>query len=219
MVKKRALTLIVSSALLLGALAPSVVAQTAEPDAATTEESVMISQEELDSILARLADLAARVEALELGEAVMVPEVPTASLPAAPVAKGDAGRRFAELQPDPRRARVAWRDRASDEAGYRLYARRIYCAPEPGVDPETLLEADDFAEQYTDYVRVGKAAADTTALRAVHDRITKKLPPQPRPRYGSGEMYELSVAAFNKAGESERVPLATFITTPEWLCP
>jgi hypothetical protein len=32
-------------------------------------------------------------------------------------------------------------------------------------------------------------------------------------------MYELSVAAFNESGESERIPLATFITTPEWLCP
>jgi hypothetical protein len=114
---------------------------------------------------------------------------------------------------------VAWRDRASDEAGYRLYARRIVCAPEPGADADAVLEVDDFSEQYADYVRVGKAAADETVFRAVHERITRKLTPPPRPRYGSGEMYELSVAAFNEAGESERVPLATFITTPEWLCP
>jgi len=214
MVTRRALTVIVGAALLLGTVAPSALAQTDEPEAATSEPMVMISQAELDSMLARLADLAARVEALELAEAVLVPDVP-----AAPVARGDAGRLFAERQPDAQRARVAWRDLATDEAGYRLYARRVFCAPVPGVDAEAILDEDDFAEQYADYVRVGKAAADATAFRAVHEPIRRKLTPPPRPPYGSGEMYELSVAAFNEVGESERVPLATFITTPEWRCP
>ena len=214
MVTRRVLTVFVSAVLLRGAIAPSAIAQADEPEAATSGPMVTISQAELDSIRAELADLAARVAALEQAAADSVPEVPTG-----PVAKGDAGRRFAERQPDARRARVAWQDRASDEAGYRLYGRRIFCALDPGADPDAPLDVEDFVEAYSDYVRVGKVAADETRYRAVHRRILENLPAQPRPRYGSGEMYELSVAAFNEAGESERVPLATFITTPEWRCP
>lgn len=214
MVTRRVLTVSVSAALLLGALTPSALAQTDEPEAATSEPMVTISQAELESIRAQLADLAARVEALESAAAA-----PTVDVPAAPVARGDAGRRFAELEPDPQRARVAWADRASDEDGYRLYARRVYCALDPGVEPDVPHDVDDFGEVYSDYVRVGKVAADETRFRAVHRQIEEQLPPHPRPRYGSGEMYELSVAAFNESGESERIPLVTFITTPEWLCP
>ena len=241
MVSKHSLLAFAGAVLLLGTMAPLAMAQTdeAEPDdpAATSadaspspspeptaEATVEVPQTQLDSILAQLAALTLRVEALEtaLAEAPAVDAgtPPTsAAKPKAPVATGETERRFTVRDPNPDRGLVTWRDRAKNEDGYRIYARRLYCGLKDGVEPDQALDVDDFTELRSEFVRVGKAPADATRFRPVHQQVRAKLPPVPGQQYGSGEIYELYATAFNEAGESKRVLVGTYITTPEFLCP
>jgi hypothetical protein len=146
-------------------------------------------------------------------------EAPEAAAPRAPRATGDTDARFTVRDPNPRRGLVTWRDRADDEDGYRMYAKRVYCGLVEGADPSEALGTDDFTRLRSDFVRVGRADADATEFRPNHQRIRERLPEIPGQQYGSGEIYELYAAAFNGAGESKRVLVGTYITTPEFMCP
>lgn len=155
----------------------------------------------------------------DTAEVPEVAEAPAATTPRAPRATGQTDARFTVRDPDPDRGLVTWKDRASDEDGYRIYARRIYCGLVPGADPNQPLDTDDFTQRRSRFVRVGKVAADAEQYRPVHQNVRQKLPEIPGQQYGSGEIYELYSAAFNEAGESKRVLVGTYITTPEFMCP
>jgi hypothetical protein len=154
----------------------------------------------------------------EMTEAPKTPE-PKSVKPKAPKATGNTDARFTVRDPDPDRGLVKWRDRATNEDGYRLYAKRVYCALADGVEPNQLHDREDFTQVRSKFVRVGKTDADATRFRPVHQKIRAKLPEIPGQQYGSGEIYELYSAAFNEAGESKRVLVGTYITTPEFMCP
>ena len=232
MVNKRSLLAVAGAVLMLGSVAPFALAQSPEPSpAAETEVTadvspapmVELSQEQYDDILAQLADLAARVESLEVAlagkdEPAAKPRKSTAK-PKAPVATSETEPRFTVRDPNPDRGLVTWRDRATNEDGQRIYARRVFCGLNPGADANEALGSDDFSRQRSAFVRVGKVAPDVTRFRPVHQQVTSKLPDPPGQQYGSGEIYELYVSAFNEAGESKRVLVGTYITTPEFMCP
>lgn len=244
MVSKRSFISVFGAVLMLVAMAPMALSQSA-PEApaasAPPTEDVMVSipQQELEAIRSQLAALALRVDELELlvsaapeldgtesgvaedaiVDTVDVVEGPVAIRPNAPRAKGDTSLRYADNDPDPKRGLVAWKDRASNEDGHRLYAKRVYCDLAPGANPDQALDYDDFTEVRSEFVRVGKVGADVTEFRPVHQQVRSKLPPIPGQRYGSGEIYELFVSAFNEAGESRKVMLGSYMITPEFMCP
>lgn len=146
-------------------------------------------------------------------------ETPKATKPKAPKATGETDARFTVRDPNPKRGLVTWKDRATDEDGYRLYAKRVYCGLVEGVDPNQLHDTEDFTRLRSDFVRVGKTDADASRFRPVHQKVRDRLPEISGQQYGSGEIYELYSAAFNEAGESKRVLVGTYITTPEFMCP
>lgn len=248
MVDIRSLTASAGAVLMLALLAPMALSQTvgqAPPDAVATldDSMVVIPQEELDAIHGQLAALTLRVDDIEavvgaapdagtpeegepIEDAPVVEPAPVATSapvvltkPRKPVATSDTQRHFTVHDPNHGRGLVTWTDRADDEDGYRLYAKRVYCELVPGTNPDQLHDYDDFQEARSEFVRVGKVAADATAFRPVHDQVRAKLPDIPGQQYGSGEIYQLFVAAYNEAGESRRVKVAEFITTPEFMCP
>ena len=248
MVNIRSLIAIAGAILMLALLAPMALSQTvgqAPPDAASTldDSMLVIPQEELDAIHGQLAALTLRVDDIEAvvgaapdagtpaeGEPIedtpVVEPAPVATTapvvltkPRKPVATSDTQRHFTVNDPNHSRGLVTWKDRADDEDGYRLYAKRVYCELVPGTNPNQLHDYDDFQEARSEFVRVGKVAADATAFRPVHDKVSAKLPDIPGQQYGSGEIYQLFVAAYNEAGESKRVKVGEFITTPEFMCP
>ena len=229
MVNKRSLLAIAGAVLMVRAVAPHTLAQDDDPAAdganeVPTEEvaTVELTQDQYDDIVGQLADLTARVQVLESAladQGTGTADSDSATKPKAPAATGSTEPRFTVRDPNPDRGRVTWKDRATNEDGYRIYARRVYCGLEDGADPNQALDTDDFAKTRSAFVQVGKVGADATAYRPVHQDVTAKLPAQPKPRYGSGEIYELYVAAFNEAGESKRVPVGSYITTPEFVCP
>ncbi len=224
------------------------VGQAPEAATSTLDDSMLvISQEELDAIHGQLASLTLRVDDIEAvvgttpdedsRDRVPAEEVPTDDTPVVepapvattapvvltkprkPVATSDTDRHFTVNDPNHERGLVTWKDRATDEDGYRLYAKRVYCELVPGTNPNQLHDYDDFHEARSGFVRVGKVGADATEFRPVHDKVRDKLPDIPGQQYGSGEIYQLFVAAYNEAGESKRVKVGEFITTPEFMCP
>ena len=244
MVSKRSITSGLGAILLLVAMTPMALSQSAEEaaDASTPpmhDAMVSISQQELEASRSQLAALTLRVDELEqlvvaapeMGDAEAsvaedaidastdVVEAPTAATPKAPKATGDTSLRYVDNDPNPRRGLVAWKDRAADEDGHRLYAKRVYCDLAPGVSPDQALDYEDFTEVRSEFVRVGQVGADVTEFRPVHQQVRSKLPPIPGQRYGSGEIYELFVSAFNEAGESKKVKLGSYMITPEFMCP
>ena len=240
MVSERSLISIAGAALLVATMAPLALSQSTESEpqdpapAATVEEPATAedtgtettSNPELESILEQLAALTLRVDDLEAALAVAPePVVDSAPVeadlakPKAPKASGKTALKYADNDPNPKRGLVTWKDRATDEDGYRLYAKRVYCDLAPGVSPDQALDYDDFAEVRSGFVRVGKAGADATEFRPVHKDVRAKLPPIPGQQYGSGEIYEIFAAAFNEAGESKKVKLGSYMITPEFMCP
>ncbi len=229
MVSKRSFTALAGAVLMISAMAPLALAQDTEPAADATNENpieevatVELTQAQFDDIVGQLADLTERVVVLEAALAdqdTAATGSDTDGKPKAPVATGTTEPRFTVNDPNPDRGKVTWKDRATDEDGYRLYARRVYIGLKDGIKPDQALDSDDFEEKRSAFVRVGKVGTDATAFRPVHQDVRTKLPPEPRPRYGSGELYELYASAFNDAGESERVLVGAYITTPELMWP
>lgn len=229
MVSKRSFTAIAGAVLMISVMAPLALAQDTEPAADATNENptedvatIELTQAQYDDIVGQLADLTERVVVLEAALAdrdTATNGSDTVNKPKAPVATGNTDPRFTVNDPNERRGKVTWKDRATDEDGYRIYARRVYIGLKDGVDPNQALESDDLEEKRSAFVRVGRVGADATAFRPVHQDVRAKLPPEPRPLYGSGELYELYASAFNEAGESERVLVGAYITTPELMWP
>lgn len=169
--------------------------------------------------------------------AVATPEVPdagsdggtdAATAPAAPRARGAVGTRFPAwmregLPPDEvddrNREIVRWRDRADDEDGYRIFARRGYCELRPGTDLTTNLDDRDFRRARGNVTLVDQLPADTTRYRPDHAAIDSMLPEAPPSPYSNDQFYDLYVAAYNDAGQSRRVLVGSFYLTPEFRCP
>ena len=80
----------------------------------------------------------------------------------APKATGETAARFTVRDPNPDRGLVTWKDRANNEDGYRIYAKRVYCGLVAGADPNQALDTDDFTRLQSDFVRVGKVDANAT---------------------------------------------------------
>lgn len=208
-----------------------------------SETTVDISQRDVDAILTQLATLSdqvasleGRVDGLEDGASANsdgqvdsgdgsasadgeATDATAASIPVAPRARGTVERRYTFQDPDEARGLIRWRDRSDDERGFRVYARRIFCGLKAGADPSQVLDYEDFTEQRSRFVRIATLPADATRYRPVHSAVMDELPPLPRPLYGTGAAYDLYVAAYNEAGESERTPVGSYTVTPEWFCP
>jgi hypothetical protein len=131
------------------------------------------------------------------------------SAPTAPRPRGTVEGQFAELGDDPERGLVQWRDRADDEDGYRVFARRIQCVRRQG----------EVMEEPSPWVRVARLPANAEQYRPRHDEMVSVIEPQNRRVFGSGALYEVGVAAFNEVGQSERVVVGAYITAPEYSCP
>jgi hypothetical protein len=92
---------------------------------------------------------------------------------------------------------VRWRDRADNEDGYRIYARRAYFAT-------------DCEIEFGPLVLIEELAADTRRYAPRHAAIIRRTPVDLPDAPGVLTGYELYVAAFNEAGESSRLHAGTF---------
>jgi hypothetical protein len=188
----------------------------------------------LESLEAEVTELRMRVEALESGAAPgdggdgAGTDDQAAAKPTAPRARGSVDTVFPEwmrdgLPPDQienlNRDVVRWRDRADDEDGYRVYARRGFCELKPGTNPNQALDEADFRLARGKAVRIDRLPVDTTRYRPDHAAIDAALPEMPESPYSNDQFYDLFVSAFNEAGESKRVKVASFFLTPEFRCP
>lgn len=119
--------------------------------------------------------------------------------PVAPRRLSAGGRRqFAPLPAqDPEPGLVRWRDRANNEDGYRVYARRSY-----------FTESCEVARG--PWVAIEELPADTSRYAPRHARMIRLTPVDLPDAPGRLTSYELYVSAFNEAGESERVRMGTF---------
>jgi heat shock protein HslJ len=186
----------------------------------------------IEQLRAEVSELRARVDALEAttgaegdaaGEATS-----TGSTPTVPRARGSVETTFPawmreglppEQVDDRNREVVRWRDRADDEAGYRVYARRGYCELRPGTDVNQPLDDGDFRRARTAAVLIDELPAGTTRYRPDHVAIDDALPAAPDSPYSNDQFYDLSVAAYSDAGESRKVLVGSFYLTPEFRCP
>ena len=121
---------------------------------------------------------------------------------------GTVERQFAELGEDPNRGLARWRDKADDEDGYRVYARRIGCAVKGG----------SLVEKPSGWVRLATLPPNAAEYRPRHLQVEAKIPAQSPRGVGTGSLYELAVAPFNQAGEAKRTVVAAYFTTPEYSC-
>ena len=130
-----------------------------------------------------------------------------------------------ELRPESERSEernretATWTDRADDETGFRVYARRGYCQLKPSADPAAELTGEDFRKARAEAVLVDEVAADTTSYRPDHAAIDAALPAAPESPYSNDQFYDLLVAAVNDVGESRAVRVASWFLTPEFNCP
>lgn len=196
-----------------------------EPDLATVVAL-------LEALRAEVSELRSRVDALEAtatedgGSQAGGNE--RASKPTAPKSRGKVKTQFPDwmregLPPDQiedlNREVVRWRDRSDDEDGFRVYARRGFCELRPGSDPNQPLGDDDFRRSRTKAVLIDELPADTNRYRPDHSAIDAALPEVAESPYSNDQFYDLYVAAFNDAGETKRVRVASFFLTPEFRCP
>ncbi len=196
-----------------------------EPDLATVVAL-------LEALRAEVSELRSRVDELEAsattdggsradgGERVRKPK--------APKSQGKVRTQFPDwmrdgLPPeqieDLNREVVRWRDRSDDEDGFRVYARRGFCELRPGSDPNQPLEEDDVRRSRTKAVLIDELPADTNRYRPDHAAIDAALPEVPESPYSNDQFYDLYVAAFNDAGETKPVRVASYFLTPEFRCP
>jgi hypothetical protein len=127
--------------------------------------------------------------------------------PAAPLRLSAGARRLFDPRPaeDGEPGVVRWRDRADNEDGYRVYARRSY-----------FTEACDIARG--PWVRIGELPPDTVRYEPRHARLIRLTPVDLPEAPGKLTSYELYVSSFNEAGESERVRMGTFQKERGFFC-
>ncbi len=196
----------------------------AQPDIATVVAL-------LEALRAEVRDLRLRVETLEAdqdpdggtGDPTSETTTPTAPRPRQSVETAFPDWMRDGLPPDQvankNREVVRWRDRAGDEAGYYVYARRGHCELRPGTDPQQDLDEADFRLVRTRAELVDRLPADSTRYRPDHQAIDDGLPEVPVSPYSNDQFYDLYVSAFNDAGESRQVLVGSFFLTPEFRCP
>jgi heat shock protein HslJ len=173
---------------------------------------------QLDTQAAAIAGLIVRVANLERSDSVgngssgdgSSGGSTKATKPKGPRVAGEVERQFAEQGADPERGLVAWEDRADDESGYNVHARRIQCVRRKG----------NIVERPSDWVRIDRVAADTEQYRPVHADVNDNVEAQiTDPLLGRGALYEVAVSAFNDAGKSKKKLVGAYFTTPEYGCP
>jgi heat shock protein HslJ len=138
----------------------------------------------------------------------------------------DEFRPEAERKDNKNRETVRWRDRAANEDGYRVYARRGYCVLKPGVDPDGELNTNTYSDADSDFMLMRDAAeriralpANTKQFRPKHEAISEALPEKPVSPYSNDEFYDVLVSAYNSTGESKKVLVGSYFLTPEFNCP
>jgi hypothetical protein len=128
--------------------------------------------------------------------------------PATPGTRGATGiRAVPPFEPDPLGGDIVWRDLATNEDGYRIYARRQWF--------------DDDCDLVTGpYVLVDTLPADTRRYDPRHNRILRAAPIPASAQEGPGSItqYRLYVSAFNDAGETPRVFVGGFFIGLDAFC-
>ena len=196
-----------------------------EPDIATV---VML----LEALHAEVGELRSRVDALESAPAAdggtRDGGSKRAAKPKAPQSRGKVTTQFPawmregvppEQIENLNREIVRWRDRSGNEDGFRVYARRGFCQLKPGTDPNQALDDGDFRRSRTKAILIDELPASTTRYRPDHSAINAALPEAPQSPYSNDQFYDLSVSAYNDAGETKRVRVGSFYLTPEFRCP
>lgn len=186
----------------------------------------------LEALRLEVGELRSRVDALEATTAskdgAKQGGNKRAAKPAAPRARGEVRTQFPAWMLDGvppeqienlNREVVRWRDRSDNEDGFRVYARRGFCQLKPGADPNQPLDEEDFRVTRGKAVRIDRLPAGTTSYRPDHAAIDAALPAMPQSPYSNDQFYDLYVSAFDDAGESKRVHVASFFLTPEFRCP
>lgn len=194
----------------------------------------------LESMQAQVGSLEARLVALE-GDGAASPDSPGGpatvvgklTAPKAPKAKGgkvttkfpdwmrDEFRPESERSDDKNRELVQWtKGKGGAAEGFRVYARRGFCALKPGVDASQALDPDkDFTTKTGKAVLIDELAAGTKRYRPKHDDINATLAAAPESPYSNDQYYDLLVSAYNAKGESARTKVGSFYLTPEFSCP
>lgn len=100
---------------------------------------------------------------------------------------------------------VRWRDRADNEDGYRVYARRAYFAP-------------DCSIELGPFVLIEELPANRGRYDPRHAAIIRRTPVDLPEAPGTLTGYQLYVAAWNEAGESQRVQVGSFSRERGFFC-
>jgi hypothetical protein len=128
--------------------------------------------------------------------------------PATPGSRGAVGiRTVPPFEPDPLDGDIVWRDHATNEDGYRLYARRQWF--------------DSDCEIATGpYVIIDTLPPDSRRYTPRHNRILRMAPIPASAEEGPGAItqYRLYVSAFNEAGETPRVFVGGFFVGLDAFC-
>jgi len=178
----------------------------------------------------QVAALDARISTLEGGDGEGTTAEPRPKRPRSPRVTGKVKTQFPdwmrdELRPEAERSEeqnretASWTDRAADETGFNVYARRGYCELKPSADPAEELTDKDFRKARGEAVLIDELAADTTSYQPDHAAIDAALAAAPESPYSTDEFYDLLVSAVNDVGESKPVKVASFFLTPEFNCP
>jgi hypothetical protein len=238
MIRVRSISIILGAALLATALPTVALGQDAEPAASpeSTATAADLPGGDLAAVLAalaaleaRFADLEERMTAVEAGAgADKTPPKPTK--PAAAAIKGkvktefpdwmrDSFRPEAERSDERNRETVSWKDRAKDEAGYNVYARRRFCELKPNADSTRELKDKDFRAGRGESVLIEQLPVGSTEYQPDHAAIDAALPTAPESPYSSDQFYDLLVSTFNDVGESRTKLVGSYFLTPEYRCP
>lgn len=108
-------------------------------------------------------------------------------------------------EPDPDGGFVRWRDRADNEDGYRVYARRNFFDAACNIVEGPLVAIDTLP-------------ADAKRYEPRHASVIRSTPVDLPDAPGTLTAYQLFVAAFNEAGESRRTYMGSFLKEDGFIC-
>lgn len=229
MIRVKSISILMAAALLVTALPVTMAAQeddpAASPQAVADLASVLAA---LDALTLRLEDLESRFDDLESEDGATPPKKP--KKPKAPTKKGrvkaeapdwmrDEFRPEADRSEEKNREVAKWQDKAKDETGYKVYARRRFCELKSDADPARELTQKDFMKGRGENVQIDELPADTSSYRPDHAAIDAALPAAPVSDFSQDQFYDLLVSAYNDVGESKTKLVASYFLTPEFNCP
>lgn len=128
--------------------------------------------------------------------------------PRAPASRGTSDRGWPPVYaPDPLKGAIVWRDRAGNEDGFRIYARRHWFRADCSVARGA-------------WVLVDEVRRNRERYRPSHARVQESLPVPAEASEAPGWMayWEYAVTAYNAAGESKKVPVGGFVGGSEAFC-